>query len=462
MQPHPRVVPMIVAAVAAASCAWVALAAPPTDAEILSKADVIAAAFLQKPGAVGLSIGVARKGRVIVAKSYGLADAELDVAANKDTMFRIGSVTKQFTAAAIMRLAEQGKLSLDDDAGKYLPEVPLKGHAVTIRQLLNHTSGIPNYTDLEAWGRVIPLELTHEQVLALVKETPFDFNPGEGFAYNNTAYHMLGMIIEKLSGVSYAQYMQDEFFTPLRLGRTRCDSNSTLMKNRAQGYTLQDGKLVNDLPFGTSQPFAAGTLLSTGEDLVKWSMALASGRVVKPESLAQMSTPTVLPSGENTRLGLGMEIDECEGRRLFRHGGLIFGFNAMLLWLPDEDVHIAVISNGQPLRSSVIATTLLREVLGIQNVVAKDVPVPPDLVQRIRGDYTLWGRRVTIYAEGGKAMMKDQDTFAIYWQGPLASGGNEFRASFDHNVKLVFAPDGQSFALFDDSGQTRAKRTNQP
>lgn len=142
MLSRPHVLQMIVAMVVVSACACASRAAPPSDAEVLSKVDAIAAEYLQKPSAVGLSIGVARKGQVIVAKGYGLADAEFDVPVDKDTMFRIGSVTKQYTAAAIMRLVEQGKISLDDDLSKYLPDFPMQGNAVTIRQLLNHTSGI--------------------------------------------------------------------------------------------------------------------------------------------------------------------------------------------------------------------------------------------------------------------------------------------------------------------------------
>lgn len=459
MLSRPRIHPIVAALIVTFSSIWTACAAAPADAEISAKVDAIAAEFLQKPGAVGLSIGVARKGRVIVAGGYGLADAEFEVPANKDTMFRIGSVTKQFTAAAIMRLVERGRISLNDDLSKYLPDVPLQGNAVTIRQLLNHTSGIPNYTDLEAWGKVIPLELTHAEVLALVKGKSFDFKTGERWAYNNTAYHMLGMIIEKISGLTYDKYMQDEFFTPLNLRRTRYDSNAALMKNRAQGYTLHDGQLANDLPFGISQPFAAGALLSTGHDLVKWSMALTSGKVVKPETFSQMAAPTILPDGENTQFGFGLQIDDWRGRRRIRHSGLIFGFNAMLVSFPDDDVHIAVISNNQSLRSSAIASALAGTVLGAEKAVARDVPVPPDLMKRIAGTYKLWGRTVKVYDKAGKATMSDQDTFTLLWQGPEANGGTEFRPSFDHDVKFIWTADGQSFTLFDDNGREQAKRT---
>ncbi len=461
-----RVAQKFVAAVIIVSmCACISYAAPPSNAELQSKIDAIAAEFLKSPGAVGLSIGVARNGEVIVATGYGLADAEFDVPANEDTMFRIGSVTKQFTAAAIMRFVEQGKISLDDDLSLYLPDFPLQGNAVTIRHLLNHTSGIPSYTSLgEEWAKLMPLELSHDEMLALVKDKPFDFPPGEQWSYNNTAYYMLGMIIEKVSGVSYAQHMQDAFFTPMGLARTRYDSSSDLIKNRAQGYTLRDGELVNDAPLDMGQPYAAGSLVSTGEELVEWSMALTSGKVVNTESFALMTTATILPSGENTQYGFGLGIDEWEGRRCIRHGGGIHGFNSMLMWLPDDDVHIAVISNGEPVNSGRIAHTIAHAALGIEETVAQDVPITPEVMQRMAGKYTLEaiGMDCTIWEEDGKAMLQasaeGQVAFALQWQGPDVSGGNEFRAAFDHEVKLIFADDGESFTLHQGGQQATAKR----
>src|SRR4029453_2277168 len=144
-----------------------------------------------------------------------------------------------------------------DDLAKYIPEFPTQGNTVTIYNLLNHSSGIPSYTDIgEEWVKVQPLELSHEQMLALVKDKPFDFKPGEKWAYNNTAYYMLGMIIEKISGKTYAEHMKDEFFTPLGIERTCYGLNDTLIKNRAKGYGFEDGQIVNAPHLGMSQPFA--------------------------------------------------------------------------------------------------------------------------------------------------------------------------------------------------------------
>ena len=434
-------------------------AAPPSDTEILSRVDAIVTEMLKNPGAVGASVGVARKGQVIVAKAYGMADVELDVAANKDTMFRIGSVTKQFTAAAIMRFVEQGKMSLDDDLSKYIPDFPLQGNTVTIRQLLTHTSGIPSYTDVDEWFKLIPQELTNDEVLALVKDKPFDFKPGEKHKYNNTAYYMLGMIIEKVSGKTYAEHMEQEFFKPLGLERTTYGFNSPIIKNRAKGYGATNGIIENAPHLGMSQPFAAGSLISTGEDVVKWSMALASGKVVKPESFALMTTPTILPDGENTHYGFGLEIGEWESRRCIRHGGGIHGFNSISMYLPDDDVHIAVVCNSMG-GSGRIANEIAGAIVGIEKVVAKDVPITPELMKRIVGEYKLKQMNTKIWDEGGKAMVQGegQPSFAILWQGPDASGGNEFRASFDHQVKFIFADDGGSFTLYQGGRQVQVKR----
>lgn len=445
------------------------LAAPPSDAELQSKVDAIAADYLKRPGAAGLSIGVARGGQVIIAKGYGLADVEFDVPADTQTMFRIGSITKQFTAAAIMKMVEQDRIELEDDISKFLPDFPLQGRKVTVTQLLNHTSGIKSYTDLgEEWEKVTPLELTHEQMLALVKDKPFDFEPGSKWAYNNTGYYLLGMIIEKVSGKTYAQYMQEEFFTPLKLERTRYDSSSDIIKNRAQGYTLHDDQLVNDAPLGMSQPYAAGSLLSTGGDLVKWSMLLSSGQVVSPESFALMTSSTVLPDGKDTRYGFGLVMDDFENHSRIQHGGGIFGFNSMLMWFPDDDLSIAVISNGEPINAGKIAREIALAALGVQKTATGDVAITADLMRRIAGQYRFddapfWD--VKIWEEGGNAMVQasaeGQGPFAILWQGPDVSGGNEFRASFDPEVKMIFAEDGGSFTLFQGDGRMTVKRVKE-
>jgi len=459
--PRALSVDRLIAVILILAVAGGAMAAPPSDAEIVSKVDAIVAKHLQEPGAVGVSVGVARGGKAIVAKGYGLADVELDVYANKDTMFRIGSVTKQFTAAAIMRLVEQGKLGLDDDINKHLPApgFPLQGNTVTIRQLLTHTSGIPSYTDQDEWFKLIPQELTNDEMLALVKDKPFDFKPGQQHKYNNTGYYLLGMIIEKISGKTYAEHMEAEFFKPLGLERTCYGFNTPIIKNRAKGYGATNGTIENAPHLGMSQPFAAGSLLSTGEDVVKWSMALASGKIVKPESFTMMTTPTILTNGENTHYGFGLENQEWEGRVCIRHGGGIHGFNSSYMYLPGDDVHVTVICNSV-VGSGRIMNEIAKAVVGIEDVAARNVPITADVMKRIVGNYKLKEMDVKVWDEGGQAMLQatDQPSFALQWQGAETSGGNEFRASFDTEVKMIFAADGRSFTLYQGGGQVTANR----
>lgn len=428
------------------------------DPDLLAKVDAAVAARLAKPPAVGFSVAIARGGEVLVEKGYGKADLEFDAMADAHTMFRIGSVTKQFTAALVVRAAREGKLALSDELGKFVPEFPLQGKKVTIEQLLDHTSGIPSYTDVgEAWQKLWPMELSHAELLALVADKPFDFEPGTEFRYNNTGYYLLGMVLEKVHGKSYAKVIADEVAKPLGLKKLRYDSNGDLIKNRAQGYTVHYGRLANDEPLGMSQPGAAGALLATAGDLVRWSMALAGGKVVTPEDFARMCKPTVLPDGSNTGYGFGLVVTELQGQRAVHHGGGIHGFNSVLIFLPDQDLHVAVVSNLEQASSERLAQSLLKSVLAIPEFVAKDLPLPGELPQQLAGSYRLAQIDLELevrFAEGKlTAQGSGQRAFGLLFQG-----GREFRADFDHEVKLVFGDDGKSLTLHQGGGVFVGKR----
>ncbi len=306
-------------------------------------------------------------------------------------------------------------------------------------------------------GESRPLELTHDELLALVKDAPFEFEPGSDWRYSNTGYYLLGMVIEKVAGRSYAEQLQAELCAPLGLARTRYDSNRDLIENRAQGYTLDDGQLVNDQVIGMAQPGAAGGILSTAGDLVRWLLALCSGKVVQPESFARMCAPTVLPNGHDTRYGFGLGMDEWGGKPRVQHGGGIFGFNSMLFWLPDEDLHVAVISNGETLSSAKLADAIAYAVLGIERPIVKDGPIPAELIARLSGDYVFAGIGLDarVFEREGKLMVQasGQGAFRILWQGDL-----EFRAEFDTDVRLIFADDGESLVLYQGGGRAEGVR----
>ena len=324
-----------------------------TEAEIARRVQTVLDPLAGRPEFVGLSVAVARGDQVIVDRGSGLADLEWNQPADAETVFRIGSVTKQFTAAAIMKLVEQGKLALDDPLARYVPDFDTGGRTVTIRQMLNHTSGIPNYTaqpEFISKGAII--DLSQQELLQYVAGKAFSFEPGQGWQYSNTNYYLLGMIIEKVSGDSYAEYLDNVFFRPLGLAHTRYGFEGRLIPKRAQGYALDpDRQRSNDQPTSMLNPGAAGALVSTAGDLVRWQIALTNGRAVSADSFRQMITSTARTGNGDSAYGFGLFVDELEGQTRISHGGGINGFNSSLTWLPDSALRVAVISNSQDLPS---------------------------------------------------------------------------------------------------------------
>ncbi len=341
----------------------------PVNAALIAKIDALAAQALSDPAAAGLSIAVARGDKVILSKGYGKADLENSVPATDASIFRIASVTKQFTAAAILRLAEKDKLALDDDITKYIdyPTQGLtQGKSITIRHLLTHTSGIKNYTDIPGFFDTVALDRSPEKVLDPVRNLPLDFEPGTQWAYSNTNYHLLGMIIEKVSGVPYARHMQDEFFTPLNLTHTRYDIAAEIIPGRARGYGVISNASANASYLSMTIPYAAGGLLSTAGDLVQWQLALIDGKVISPDSYKQMATPAKLSDGSATNYGFGLFMSEVDGHLNFMHEGGIPGFNSILIYFTNEKLSIAVLSNSPAASAGQLAAEIALEAFEIE------------------------------------------------------------------------------------------------
>lgn len=458
--PYLHAIPAVMVALVACTSTAFAQQAPATDSALAAAVDVIATRALAQPNAVGLSIAVARGDRLIVSKGYGTANLESGSPVDDQTMMRIGSVTKQFSAAAVLKLVEQGKLSLDDTLDKLLPDYPKTAKPVTLRQILNHTSGIWSYTDDGKFmERDSTLELSPDEVLATFKDKPLEFDPGTKWNYSNSAYYLVGEIIEHAAGRPYAQFVQEELFAPLGLSRTRYESNREIIPNRAQGYAFDGGKILNDQPIGADVPGAAGSLLSTAADLVRWNIALAGGKVVSPDSYRLMTTTTVLPSGRDAEYGLGLGIDTFEGRKRISHGGGIHGFTSMLGYLPDEKLTVAVISNCEALNPGKVADSIMRAALGIAEFVPKDLPVSDAELARFTGIYAFetMPLELTVSVQDGKVLAQATGQKATRL---LYQGNGEFRADFDPQVKFVFpAGDGPApgFTLHQ-NGQHPAKR----
>lgn len=349
-----------------AALVLVALPSSAAQEGLAQRVDELARAAVERPECVGLSVAVARGSELVVDEGYGMAELEHGISTNAETMFRIGSITKQFTAAAIVQLAETDELWYEDSLSAFLPDYPAPGGDVTVRHLLTHTSGIPSYTGLRQWAEHMARDVSHAEMLSFFEDLPLEFPPGEGFEYNNSGYYLLGMIVEEVSGTTYADYVRTRLCEPLGLARTRYGSNADIIPNRAQGYRMNGaGELENDQMISMSHPAAAGALLSTAGDLVRWQLALTAGRVVSPESYEEMTTPYLLPDMGETGYGFGLFVGTLDGRRNVYHGGGIPGFNSMLYHFPEEELSVAVISNSDDYSAQGLAQAIAREAFAL-------------------------------------------------------------------------------------------------
>ena len=285
------------------------------------------------------AILVAQDGKVILARGYGLANEEMEIANTPAIRFRIGSITKQFTAAAILKLAEQGKLRVTDPICKYLRDCPATWSAITIHQLLSHTGGIPNFTALPTYLPAMHAPVTNDQMIARFRDLPLDFAPGTKWSYSNSGYFLLGVIIEQASGEGYESYLKRHFFEPLGMPGSGYDRHQPILRHRATGYSFFNGARVNSPYLDMSQPAAAGALYSTVEDLYRWNEALFGGRALSPQSFQAMTTPVL------NRYGYGVIIGEVLQRRSVSHSGGINGFNTFLIRYLAEKVTIVVLRN---------------------------------------------------------------------------------------------------------------------
>src|SRR5262245_7686410 len=249
----------------------------------------------------GLSLCVVKDGHVIKAEGYGLANLELEVPATPSTAYEIGSMTKQFTAAAIMILVEEGKVSLDKPITAYLPELPTTWRGVKVRHVLTHTSGIEDHVALSDTETERYKRYTQPQMIALVASAPLEFPPGSKWSYSNTGYFILGMMIERVSGETYGAFLQHRIFSPLGMSATRLYDLIEIIPHRAAGYVLHDGHFVNAQPVDPTHPWASGGLLSSSADLAKWDAALYTERILRASSIKQILTSVILNDGEPAR-----------------------------------------------------------------------------------------------------------------------------------------------------------------
>ena len=295
------------------------------------------------PGAVAL---VVKDGKTLYRKAFGIANLELGVKMKPENVFRIGSITKQFTATAILKLRDEGKLALEDDITKYMKDYPAHGHEITIKHLLTHTSGIKSYTGMKEWTTEFrKMDFTPEEFIEFFKNRPMDFKPGKEYRYNNSAYFILGHIIEVISGMTYEQYIDSNFFKPLEMKSSYYGSNSRIIKDRAHGYEKREGKYINAELLSMSQPYAAGSLMSTVDDLYKWYNAVMEDKVISKISRKEAHSTFTLNDGEKTGYGYGWIIGNIQGSPMISHEGGINGYLTSSIYLPNEEVFVAIFSN---------------------------------------------------------------------------------------------------------------------
>jgi CubicO group peptidase (beta-lactamase class C family) len=360
-------------------------AAPIPVPQISAKVDEYMNAAVRVDGFSG-SILVARDGQPVINKGYGMANFELNVPNDPNTVFRLGSITKQFTSTAIMMLQERGKLSANDPICKYFPECPQAWASVTIRHLLTHTSGIPSYTGFPDFAKTAVLPTNSAQMFAQLKDKPLESAPGEKYAYNNSGYYLLGSIIEKVSGKTYADFLQENILAPLGMKNTGYDSPVTLIKNRASGYVRQGGGVINASYMDMTIPFAAGAMYSTTGDLLLWDQALYTEKLLSRKSFDEMFTP--FKNGYGYGWGIGKRFD----RQIISHGGNIYGFASQITRFPADRVTIIVLSNMQSAPAGRIANDLSAIVFGAPYEIPqerKEIAVDAKILEKYVGDYQL-------------------------------------------------------------------------
>ena len=339
---------------------------------------------------------VMKQNKVLLEKGYGLADREWNIPNTTETKFRIGSVTKQFTAACILQLIEAGKLSADDKLSKFFPGFP-KGDSVTIHMLLNHTSGIASYTDTRDFMNVARLDLPKDSMISFFKNKPYNFSPGSKFSYNNSGYFLLGAILEKISGLSYDDYLRKNIFDKLEMKNSGVDRLDSVLEMRARGYSRIGKKVVNADFISMGWPYSAGVLYSTVGDLYKWDRALYGNKILSKESLQKMFTPG------KSNYGYGIIIDSLEKHPRIWHNGGIPGFSTNFSRFVNDDICTIVFSNNES-NTDFVAIALANILFDMPveiPYVHKEVKIDPSILDKYVGKYSA-GLTIEVIKKDGK------------------------------------------------------------
>jgi CubicO group peptidase (beta-lactamase class C family) len=360
------------------------------------------------------SVLVARDGKVILSKGYGSANLEWEVPNSPSAKFRLGSITKQFTAACILLLEERGKLKVEDPVKKYMPDAPAAWDKVTIFHLLTHTSGIPSFTGFPDYHSTEATPTTPEQLVARFRDKPLEFQPGEKWNYSNSGYVLLGYLIEKITQQSYSQFVQENIFNPLGMKDSGYDSNTAVILHRASGYSPGDKGISNAGYIDMSIPLSAGGLYSTTEDLLRWEQGLMGGKLLSAASLQKMTTPF------KSDYAFGLAVHTANGHKVIEHNGGIEGFNTALAYYPEDKLTVVVLANLNGGAPESIASNLAALARGEKVVLPserKEIAVSPAILEKYVGTYELMPNfDIVVTLEGSQLMSQatGQSKFPLF------------------------------------------------
>ncbi len=379
---------------------------------------------------------------VLLDKGYGSANLEWDIANDPSTKFRLGSVTKQFTAASILLLQQRGKLDIDQTVKTYWSDAPESWDAITVRDLIHHTSGIPNVTSLEEFGKWKYLPTPSEEMIGRFSGLPLEFAPGEKWAYSNSNYLILTAIIEEVSGMSYGEFLQTEIFDVLGMEDTGLDVSSTILEHRASGYSPSENGIVNSDYVDMGIPSGAGALYSTTGDLLKWQRGLFGGKILNEASLEAYKTPSPLEAFNGAKYAAGVLVEEIEGQTVYWHGGGIEGFNTWLGHAPENDATVVVLANLNGGSANQLGRSLMTLAQGGTVELASElVEISTDAIdfEQYVGTYEITPTfALKFFLEDGKFMTQatNQPAFPVF-----ARGEDEFFLKVV-DARLVFNRNG--------------------
>ncbi len=424
--------------------------AAPVGTERDRATDTIVEAALKDGPFPGISVAIEQRGKVVYSKGFGFADLERHTPVTPAIRFPIGSITKSFTCLSTMQLVNKGAVDLDKTAGDYLPELPEPSRSVKVRNLLNHTSGIPNYTDLPEFPMDKPVGLTRAQMLTYFDAKPLQFTSGTRFSYTNSGTYLLGLIIEKQSSQSYDQYVATHVLKPFDMNRTGFDAHDDGAADRARGYRLTADGFTRAPLYDFEVPFSAGSVVSTTSDLLKYRQGVF-GPNGDAEVRKLILSHDTLAGGEANPYALGCLIEtNLDGHRKVTHAGDIFGFAADYAYYPDDELTIVILTNNDSARFPPITIEhrLARLYLGVAPPVRVDLPVPADLGDRLAGDY-----RVGVFRFGVDTLgFIFKDGHLAMRIGGVDSGGPMLPLRYQGADTFVSAIDDEHVIVFEQHG----------